>query len=57
MGRAGGRGGGGLSFLASRGLREGGVRETEAGDQNVFNPRVWSGCGARGWVGDHGMLR
>ena len=50
-----GRGGGGLSFLASRGLRGGGGRagacgrETDRGrDQNVFNPRVRSGCGARG---------
>jgi hypothetical protein len=43
-----GRGGGGLSsFLASRGLRGGGVRE-RGRDQNVFNPRVWSGCGAKG---------
>jgi hypothetical protein len=51
-------------FFASRGLRQGGGRaqvraggrDPGRGDQNIFNPRVWSGCGAR-WVHDHGLLR
>lgn len=36
-------------------VRAGG-RDPGRGDQNIFNPRVWSGCGAR-WFHDHGLLR